>query len=115
MPEPQSNDLSLRLVECVDADSSRRGAAARFRTAASSAGNVVKLWTATGSLEPRLRSGFRHGELKPHRELILSVVKMQSDITMPEVAADMLASKAVKPDPSNLSKFLIAARPVASD
>jgi transposase len=108
MPEPLSNDLRLRLVECVEAGSSRRGAAARFRTAASSAVNVLKLWKETGSVEPRPRGGFRHGKLKPHRAFILGVVERQPDITMPELAAELLASKGVKIDPSNLSKFLIA-------
>ena len=108
MPEPLSNDLRLRLVECVEAGSSRRGAAARLRTAASSAVNVLKLWKETGSVEPRPRGGFRHGKLKPHRAFILGVVERQPDITMPELAAELLASKGVKIDPSNLSKFLIA-------
>lgn len=90
MPEPLSNDLRRRLVECVEAGSSRRAAAARFQTAASSAVNVVKLWKETGSIEPRPRGGFRHGKLKPHRAFILSLVESQPDITMPELAAELL-------------------------
>ena len=43
MPQPLSNDLRLRLVEYVEEGHSRREAAARFKTAASSAVNVVKL------------------------------------------------------------------------
>jgi transposase len=70
--------------------------------------NVLKLWKETGSVEPRPRGGFRHGKLKPHRAFILGVVERQPDITMPELAAELLASKGVKIDPSNLSKFLIA-------
>ena len=90
MPEPLSNDLRRRLVECVEAGSSRRAAAARFQTAVSSAVNVVKLWKETGSIEPRPRGGFRHGKLKPHRAFILSLVESQPDITMPELAAELL-------------------------
>ena len=59
-------------------------------------------------MEPRPRGGFRHGKLKPHGAFILGVVERQPDITMPELAAELLASKGVKIDPSNLSKFLIA-------
>ncbi len=59
-------------------------------------------------MEPRPRGGFRHGKLKPHRAFILGVVERQPDITMSELAAELLASKGVKIDPSNLSKFLIA-------
>ena len=105
MPKPLSNDLRCRLVECVEEGSSRREAAARFKTAASSAVNVLKLWKETGSVEPRARGGYRHGKLKPHRAFILAIVERQHDITMPELAAELLAAKGVKIDPSNLSKW----------
>ena len=108
MPKPLSNDLRCRLVECVEEGSSRREAAARFKTAASSAVNVLKLWKETESVEPRPRGGYRHGKLKPHRAFILAIAERQHDITMPELAAELLAAKGVKIDPSNLSKFLIA-------
>jgi transposase len=108
MPEPLSNDLRRRLVECVEEGSSRREAAARFKTAPSSAINVLKLWKQTGSVEPRPRGGYRHGKLKPHREFILGAVEKRPDITMPELASELLAATGVKIDPSNLSKFLIA-------
>ena len=107
MPHPLSNDLRLRLVAFIADGHSRREAAARFKTAASSAVNVMKLWKDTGSVEPRLRGGFRHGKLKPHREFILGVVGEQPDITMPELAEALRVAKGVKIDPSNLSKFLI--------
>jgi transposase len=107
MPQPLSNDLRLRLVEFVEEGHSRREAAARFRTAASSAVNVMKLWKDTGSVSPRPRGGFRHGKLKPHRAFILEFVAEQPDITMPELAVALLAEKNIKIDPSNLSKFLI--------
>lgn len=86
MPKPLSNDLRCRLVECVEAGSSRREAAALFRTATSSAVNVLKLWKETGSVEPRPRGGYRHGKLKQHCEFILAIVERQHDITMPELA-----------------------------
>lgn len=108
MPQPLSNDLRLRVVEFVEEGHSRREAALRFKMAASSAVNVVKLWKDTGSVDPRPRGGFRHGKLKPHKGFILGVVGKQSDITMPELAQVLLSEKNVKIDPSNLSKFLIS-------
>ena len=69
---------------------------------------MLKLWKDTGSVELRPRGRYRHGKLKPHCEFILAIVERQHDITMPELAAEMLAAKGVKVDPSNLSKFLIA-------
>ncbi len=59
-------------------------------------------------MERRPRGGFRHGKLKPHGAFILGVVERQPDITMPGLAAELLASKGVKTDPSNLSKVPIA-------
>ena len=108
MPQALSIDLRLRLVECVEEGHSRREAAARLKTAASTAVNVVRLWKETGSVEPRPRGGFRHGKLKPHSAFILGIVEKRPDITMPELAAELLAARDVKIDPSNLSKFLIA-------
>ena len=107
MPQPLSNDLRRRLVECVEEGHSRREAAARFKTAASSAVNVVKRWKETGSVEPRPRGGFRHGKLRLHREFILGLVEKRPGITMPELAKELRAARGVVIDPSNLSKFLI--------
>ncbi len=107
MPQPLSNDLRLRLVEYVEEGHSRREAAERFKTAASSAVNILKRWKETGSVDPKPRGGFRHGKLKPHQAFILGVVADRPDITMPELAEVLLAAKDVKIDPSNLSKFLI--------
>ncbi len=107
MPQPLSNDLRLRLVEFVEEGHSRNEAAARFKTSVSFAVNLMKLWKASGSVEPRPRGGFRHGKAAPHREFILAAVAERPDITMPELAAQLLRVKSVKIDPSNLSKFLI--------
>ena len=107
MPQPLSNDIRRRLVACVEEGLSRRKAAIRLKTAASTAVKVLKLWEKTGSLEPRPRGGFRHGKLKPHRDFILAIVAKRPDITMPELAHELHSAKAVTIDPSNLSKFLI--------
>ena len=99
MPQPLSNDLRLRVVEFVEEGHSRREAALRFKMAASSAVNVVRLWKDTGSVQPKPRGGFRHGKLKPHQAFILGVVAKRPDITMPELAdvvngGDKLCQKA---------------------
>ena len=87
---------------------SRREAAARLKIAPSSAVNVLRLWKETGLWGPVRVAAYGTGKLKPHREFILAVVERQPDITVPELAEKLLASKGVKIDPSNLSKFLIA-------
>ena len=108
MPHPLSIDLRSRLVAFVESGHSRHEAAARFKTSVSFAVNLMTLWRETGSVHPRARGGFRHGKLAPHKDFILSAIAECSDITMPELAAKLLRAKAVKVDPSRLSKFLIA-------
>jgi transposase len=61
MPQPLSNDLRLRLVEFVEEGHSQREAAARFRTAASSAVNVMKLWKDTVDLPGKSGGTFCRG------------------------------------------------------
>ena len=108
MPHPLSNDLRERVVAFVEAGHSRNEAAAHFGTSVSFAVNLMKLWRATGSVEPRPRGGFRHGKLGPHKDFVLAAVEARSDITMPELAEALERARSVKVDPSGLSKFLIA-------
>jgi transposase len=108
MPHPLSNDLRERVVAFVEAGHSRNEAAARFGTSVSFAVNLMKLWRATGSVEPRPRGGFRHGKLGPHKDFVLAAVEARSDITMLELAEALERARSVKVDPSGLSKFLIS-------
>jgi transposase len=108
MPHPYSNDLRERVVGYVEEGHSCHEAAAHFSTSVSFAVNLMKRWRETGRVDPRPLGGFRHGKLLPHREFILAVVASRSDITMPELAAELTEAKGVVADPSNLSKFLIA-------
>lgn len=104
--------LSRRERECVvgfvGEGHSRREAARVFKTAPSTTVRIVRRFQETGILEARPRGGFRHGKLPPHRDFVLQVVAARSDITMPELAAVLLAEKAVTIAPATLSRFLIA-------
>jgi transposase len=108
MPHPLSSDLRERVVAYVEAGHSCHEAADHFATSVSFAVNLMRLWRETGRVDPRPRGGFRHGKLAPHRDFILATIAARSDITMPELAEELLKAKGVKADPSNLSKFLIA-------
>ena len=103
-----SIDLRKRVVGFIEEGHSRNEAAARFKTSVSFAVNLMRLWKETGSVEPRPRGGFTHGKAAPHKTFILATVVNRPDITMPELAEELLQFKAVKIDPSNLSKFLIS-------
>jgi transposase len=103
--------LSRRERECVvgfvEKGHSRREAARIFKTAPSTTVRIVRRFRETGSFEARPRGGFRHGKLPPHRDFILKTVAARSDITMPELAAILLAEKVIAVAPATLSRFLI--------
>ena len=68
----------------------------------------MTLWKETGSVEPRPRGGVTHGKAAPHKTFILATVTDRPDITMPELAEELLQVKDIKIHPLNLLKFLIA-------
>jgi transposase len=107
MPKPLSNDLRERVVAFVEAGHSRRAAAAHFDVSPSFVINLMSLLRRTGSIAPKPRGGARHVTLDPHRAFILRQVNAQPDITMPELAAELMAATGTGADPSSLSRWLI--------
>lgn len=107
MPKPLSNDLRQRVVAFVEAGQSRRAAAAHFAVSPSFVINLITRWRQTGSIAARPRGGRRHAKLEPHRAFLLRRVGETPDITMPELAAELLAATGTKADPSSLSHWLI--------
>lgn len=107
MPQPLSNDLRERVVAFVVAGNSRNEAARHFATSVSFAVNLMALVRETGSVEPRPVGGKRHGKLDPAEAFLLAIVARAPDVTMPELAAALLAGKAIKVTPQSLSRWLI--------
>jgi transposase len=107
MPQALSRRERECVVSFVEEGHSRREAARIFKTAPSTTVRIVRRFRETGSCEARPRGGFRHGKLPPHRDFILKTVAARSDITMPELAAILLAEKAIVVAPATLSRFLI--------
>lgn len=102
-----SNDLRLRMVRGIAAGKSRRGVAAQFEVAPSTAVRLQARFAETGSIEPARQGRPRGtGKLGHHRAAILTKVRAKPDITMPDLAAWLEAEHGVTVDPSNLSKFL---------
>lgn len=107
MAKPLSVDLRERIVGDVNGGTSRRGAASRFGVAASTAVRLKARFEETGSVAPaRIGRPRGSGKLGVHRDFIIGQVEDRPDITMPELAAVLLAERGVAVDPSNLSKFL---------
>jgi transposase len=109
MPKPYSLDLRERVVGFVEEGHSRHRAAAHFRVSVSFVVNLMKAFQTRGSLEPKSSGGRRHAKLEPHRLFLLARVAEKADISMPELAAELVAATGEKVDPASLSRWLIRA------
>lgn len=110
MGKPLSMDLRERIVADVQGGNSRRGSACRFGVSASTAVRLQARYEETGSVAPaRMGRPLDSGKLGGHRDFIIGRVEDQPDITMPALAALLLAERGIEVDPSNLSKFLCRA------
>lgn len=102
--------LRERVQAEVEGGESRRAAARRFKVSASFAVKLAARVARTGSLDParqgRPRGG---GKLAPHLATLIEWVEAEPDITMPELAAKLLAERGVKVHPASLSRVLINA------
>jgi transposase len=107
MPKAYSMDLREKVAAFVASGHSRREAAARFCVSPSFVINLMAALRERGALAPKPRGGRRHAKLEPHRAFLLRRVAEKDDITMPELAAELLAQSGVKADPSSLSHWLI--------
>ena len=109
MPRAYSLDLRERVVAFVEAGHSRHAAAAHFDVSVSFVVKLMTAWRTRGSLAPKAAGGRRHAKLEPHRAFLLERVGEKDDITMPELAAELLAATGVQVAPASLSRWLIRA------
>jgi transposase len=107
MTKPLSNDLRLRLVDCVAAGLSCRAAAERFGVAASTAVKWVRRWRDTGVVAPRPQGGDRRsGRIEIHRAEILGLIAGKVDITLAEIAEHVARKHGARFAPSTIWRFL---------
>jgi len=101
-----SDDLRQRVVEAVDGGMTRRGAAARFGVAASTAIKWVQRWRSTGSWSPRRLGGDRRSHrIDAFREEILGLVAERPDLTLAEIAEHLKAQHGLGPALSTVHRF----------
>jgi transposase len=81
MSAPRSVDIRSRVVAEVEAGSSRRAAARRFKVGESSAIRWVALKATTGSLEPK-RGRKPRSPLEPHAAWLLELNVKEPDLTL---------------------------------
>jgi transposase len=107
MTRPLSNDLRVRLVDCVAAGLSCRAAANRFGVAASTAVKWVRRWRDTGVVAPRPQGGDqRSTRIEIHAAEILGLVAGKVDITLAEIAAHLEREHGARFAPSTIWRFL---------
>lgn len=84
MSAPRSVDLRSRVVAEVEAGSSRRAAARRFKVGESSAIRWMWLKAETGSLEPK-RGRKSRSPLEPYKDWLLELTAREPDLTLDQV------------------------------
>lgn len=110
MGRAYSGDLRARVNRHIEAGHSRREAAIRFGVSPSFAVKLARRAAATGSTAPA-RQGRPPGagKLAPYMAKLLRWVEAKPDITMPELAAKLLAKTGVRAHPASLSRALLLA------
>ena len=108
MGKSSSVDLRIRIVGEIERGQSCRAAARRFGVSAATAVRLAQRKARTGSVAPA-RQGRPAGSglLGTHIDALAGWVDADDDITMPELAARLLAERGVKAHSASLSRLLI--------
>jgi transposase len=107
MGRPYSADLRDRVRRHIEAGHSRREASRHFGVSASFAVKLARRVAVSGSTAPA-RQGRPPGDgkLQARIDKIIAWVEAEPDITMPELAAKLLAAVGVQAHPASLSRLL---------
>ena len=88
MPKPYSYDLRVRVIELIEAGSSRREAAELYGVSPSVVVIWAQRWKQTGSISAK-PSGGSISPLEEHAEFLLGLIVEQPDLTLDEVVMAM--------------------------
>lgn len=105
-----SDDLRVRVARAVSEGQSRRAAAQRFAVSASSAVRWVARAAEQG--EPTAHKTGRpagKGPLSDHLDFLVAAVEEKPDMTMPELAEQLLEVRGVVAHAASLSRLLCRA------
>lgn len=92
MAQAVSVDLRKRVVEAIQAGTSRRAAAAQFRVSVSSAIRWAAEACRSGRVAPQPRGGDRRStRIESHAAVILDLQEKTPDITLSELRAELAA------------------------
>ena len=106
MTKSYSLDLRRRVARFVEAGHSCHEAARHFEVSVAFVVRLMAAYRATGSLAAKPEGGWRYSKLDRHREFLLRRVAEKGDITMPHLAAELLAL-GTKVTPASISHWFI--------
>ena len=105
MGKSLSDDLRVRVVEAVEAGSSRRAAAARFGVGVSSAIRWVQAWRDRGDVHAKPQGGDRRSDrIEAQAAFLLDRIERSPDVTLAELQAG-LAERGVSAGIGTLWRF----------
>ncbi len=101
-----SEDLRVRVINAVEAGSTRRQAAARFGVSVASAVRWVQEWRETGRTAPKPRGGDRKsGRIEAHGDFLLGQIKDVPDMTLEELREQLRGERGLEVSISALWRF----------
>ena len=107
MAKTLSADLRVRLIRAVEGGLSRRAAAERFAVGVATAIRWVRVFRTSGEITAKAKGGYlRSQRIEAYREVILTAVERQSDITLVELAELLQRDHGVRVAPSTVWRFL---------
>jgi transposase len=104
MTKSYSLDLRQRVARFVEAGHSCHEAAHHFEVSIAFVVRLMAAYRASGSLAPKPEGGWRYSKLDPHREFLIRRVAERNDLTMPQLAAELLAL-GTKITPASISRW----------
>ena len=106
MTKSYSLDLRRRVARFVEAGHSCHATARHFDVSVAFVVRLMAAYRTTGSLAAQPEGGWRYSKLDPHREFLIRRVAEKGDITMPQLAADLLAM-GTKITPAAIARWFI--------
>ena len=106
MTKAYSLDLRERVVRFVEAGHSCRAAARHFAVSVAFVVKLIAAFRRTGSFAPKTEGGWRYSKLDPHRDFLRRRVAETSDITMPDLAAELVAL-GTRVAPASISRWFL--------
>jgi len=100
-----SADLRKRVIGAIEGGLSTRAAARRFSVGIATAGAWYRTFRQSGSCQPRKLGQPSRSKLDAHEAFILELVGARKDITLAEIAEQLLAERGVRTCINTVWKF----------